>query len=100
MPDVEFADLGPRILGWIDRFERAPGRDRVRASMLAQVQFNRGLLMLRLGRLDEARDALEHANATDPIEPMIGEAKALQVFDDRAREIAGRFRDRPIAFAA
>lgn len=100
LPDERFAAVGRRVLDWVDRFERAPGRDRVRASVLAQVQFNRGLLLLRLGRRDEARDALHLAHATDPVEPAIGEASALDVFDDRARGIAARLRGKPPTIAA
>ena len=98
--DQSFKTVGLRILDWVDRFERAPGRDQVRASVLAQVQFNRGLALLRLGRRDDARHALDFAHAADPVEPAIDEALRLEVFDDRARRIAARLREKPVRFAA
>ena len=98
--DQGFEAVGVRILDWVDRFERAPGRDQVRASVLAQVQFNRGLVLLRLGQRDDARHALDLAHAADPVEPAIDEALRLEVFDDRAREIGARLREKPVRFAA
>jgi tetratricopeptide (TPR) repeat protein len=98
--DGMFEPIGRRILEWSDRFESAPGRDGVRASVLAQFQFNRGLILLRLGRIGEARRALELAHATNPEEDAIDEAQGLVAFDDRARGIAARLRARPLPVAA
>ena len=55
LADEPFQAMAARILELADRFERAPGRDRVHASTLAIVQFNRGLVQLRLGQLHEAQ---------------------------------------------
>jgi tetratricopeptide (TPR) repeat protein len=96
VPDGKFEPIGLRILEWADRFESAPGRDQVRASVLAQVQFNRGLILLRLGRTGEAHRALERAHAMNPEVDEIDEAQHLDAFDDRARGIAARLRARPL----
>ena len=92
--DAEFSLLGRRIIEWAARFELAHGRDRIRASTLAQVKFNVGLTLLRFGRHHDARAALDLAHATDPEEPSIGEAVGLDSFDHHAREIAARYREK------
>ena len=99
-PDSQFAAVAARVLGWMDRFDRAPGRDRVRASILAQVQFNRGLLMLRLGQVDQAIATFHLAYATDPAEPTIREARGLKHYGEGARELAARFHEKPLFIAA
>ena len=96
VPDQAFTPVGHQILEWADRFEAAPGRDRVRASVLASVQFNRGLILLRLGQIHEAQATLRLAHATDPKEQIFDEASRLDAFDDRARRITARFRERPL----
>ena len=63
LADEPFQAIAARILDLADRFERAPGRDRVHASSLAIVQFNRGLVQLRLGQLHEAQRSLDMASA-------------------------------------
>lgn len=96
VPDQEFSQVGRQILEWTDRFEAAPGRDRVRASVLASVQFNRGLILLRLGQINEAQATIRLAHASDPKEQIFDEASRLDAFDDRARRISARFRERPL----
>jgi tetratricopeptide (TPR) repeat protein len=98
--DEEFAAIGPQILNWAARFEQAPGRDQVRAALLAQVLFNQGLTLLRLGRFGEAREALGRARAVNPNESAIVEASRLESYDDRAREIASRIHGMPPLVAA
>ncbi len=100
LPDPEFEASAAQVLGWIDRFEQAPGRDRVRASVLAQVQFNRGLLLLRLGRLDQAVETFNLAHATDPADPTLEEARVLKTYDEDTRRLAARFRNKPLLIAA
>ena len=90
--DEDFTGLGRQILDWVARFERAPGRDRVRASLLAQVRFNEGLTLLRLGRSSEAHEAFGRAHAANPIESAIDEALRLEAYGDEARQIASRMR--------
>jgi len=97
LPEDRFPPVAERILDWADRFQRAPGRERVRALPHAQLLFNKGLTLLRLGRIGEAHRTLELAQATDPIIPEIDEASQWTAYDQRAREIAARVRSRPLA---
>ena len=84
----DFAVIGPQILEWAARFEQAPGRDQVTEARVALVLFNEGLTLLRLGRLGEAHEALGRAHTANPNESTIAEALRLEVYDDRARQIA------------
>ncbi len=97
LTDDQFGPVADRILAWADRFDRAPGRERVMALSLALFQFNRGLVLLRLGRAEDARDALDLARAVDPIFSEIREAMRLTAYDQSARDLAARVRARPIA---
>ncbi len=99
LSDDEFAPVARRILAWVDRFDRAPGREQVLASALALFQFNRGLVLLRLGQAEAAHDALDLARSVNPIFPEIGEALRLTAYDQHARDLAERVRvgARPIA---
>ena len=94
--DEPFQSVAQKILELSDRFDHAPGRDRVPASILAMVQFNRGLVLLRLGQLDNARRSLDLASATDPTATELVQARNLTTFDEHAREIASRYNRRPI----
>ena len=96
VPDDQFEPVGRRILQLAGRFEEAPGREQVRASVLAGVQFHRGLVLLRMGQLEGAREALRLAHATDPKDAVFGDAARLNAFDSDARQIAARFREKPL----
>ena len=98
--DIDFAATGPPLLDEINRFESAPGRDRVPAGVAALVEFNRGLLLLRLGRSAEARAAFDQAHEIDPGEPTIEAARTLRDFGETARTLAERYRGKPIQTAA
>ena len=100
MSDDEFVPVGRKILGWVDRFERAPGRDQVQAWLLARVQFTRGLVLLRLGHFADAKVALNLALAAAPDESSIREALLLDGFDHRARALGARYREKPPNLAA
>ncbi len=100
LTDDQFGPVADRILAWADRFDRAPGRERVMALPLALFQFNRGLVLLRLGRAEDARDALGLARAVDPIIAEIQETMRLTVYDQHVRDLAARVRARPIAASA
>ncbi len=100
LDDAEFEQTVSPILGWIDRFDQAPGRGQVRPAVLALVQFNQGSLLLRLGRNQEAKAAFDRAHATDPSEPTIDQARALESYDETARDLAARYRHKPIPIAA
>jgi hypothetical protein len=97
LPEDQFPPVARRILEWVDRFQGAPGREGVRAFPHAQLLFNQGVTLLRLGRIAEARRTLDLARATDPVLPEIEEASRLTSYDQRAREIATRVRSRQIA---
>jgi hypothetical protein len=94
--DEAFRPIGRQVLQWADQFERAPGRERVRADILASVQFNRGLILLRLGEIGEAQAALRLAHVTEPNQQVYDDASRLGAFDNEARRIAARFRERPL----
>jgi hypothetical protein len=96
-PDERFRTISPRILEWAERFEHAPGREYVRAATLAQLQINRGLVLLRSGDVEAARRAFALARATDPIIPEIEQAARLTTYDQCARDLADRVRSRPAA---
>jgi tetratricopeptide (TPR) repeat protein len=100
LSNEEFQADAPRMIGWINRFEFAHDRNSIPAPIRAQVQFNRGLTLLRQGRVEPAREAFALAHAIDPSEPAIDEAQGLDSFNDRAREIAARFREKPPMVAA
>jgi tetratricopeptide (TPR) repeat protein len=97
LPDEQFRPVADRMLEWADRFDRAAGREQVLALTLALIQFNRGMILLRLGRTEDARDALNLARSVDPILSEIAEATRLTSFDQHARDLAARVRSRPSA---
>ena len=97
LDDEPFQKVAEKILELSDRFDLAPGRERVRASILAMVQFNRGLVQLRLGQLDNARRSLDLASATDPTATELVQARNLTSFDEHARAIASQYNRRLIA---
>jgi tetratricopeptide (TPR) repeat protein len=97
LPNDEFEPVGRRILEWAEWFELAVDRPSVAASTLAQVLFNRGLILLRLGKADDARRDLDLARVADPKDPQIREATTLTAYGQAARDLAARVRDRAIA---
>jgi tetratricopeptide (TPR) repeat protein len=97
LPDDQLKRVPDRILEWADRFDRAAGREQIPASTLALVQFNRGMILLRLGRTEAARDALKLALRVDPILSEIVEATQLTAYDQHARDLAARVRARTSA---
>jgi hypothetical protein len=97
LSDEQFTEAASRLLAWIERFQEAPGRERVDASMLAAVQFNHGLTLLRLGQISEAHRAFEIAHLANPADPGLREALTLDAFDLKARTIASEVRGRPLA---
>ena len=97
LADEPFETVARKILELADRFEHAPGRDRVPASTLAIVQFSRGLVQLRLGQHQEAHRFLDLASASDPTIPDLLRARELTDYDEQAREIASNYYRRPVA---
>ena len=85
-----FVRLPMRFSSWCERFDHAPGREQVRASRtLALVQFNRGLILLRLGQFGRSA-TLSCPGAQPPIRttPRSVRRSDWTSFDPRAREIA------------
>ncbi len=97
LADEPFQATARRILELADRFEHAPGRDRVQASTLAIVQFNRGLVELRLGHPHEAQRSLDLASTSNPTIPELLRARNLTTYDEQAREIASQYYHRFVA---
>lgn len=97
VPDDKFEPVGRLVLDWAVRFEQAPDRENVIASTLAQVLFNKGLVLLRLGQMTDARRELDLARVADPNNPEIREAANLTAYGPTARDLAARHRARPIA---
>jgi len=83
-----------QVLEWSRKFEEAPARDRVLASTLSQVDLIVGLTLLQLGRVDEARSRFHAAHSADPQDSTTTDALALAAYDDQARAIASRIRER------
>ena len=88
--DDEFQATGPQILDRIARFDRAPGRDNVPAWLLMNVRLHEGMTLLRLGRLEECRNALQLAAAINSKGWATQEALPLESerLGDYIREIA------------
>ncbi|MGO9597770.1 MAG: hypothetical protein ACLP7Q_07195 [Isosphaeraceae bacterium] len=97
LADEAFQVIAQKILEFADRFDHAPSRDRIPASILALVQFNRGLVQLRQERLEDARRWLDLASTTDPTAPELVQARNFTSFDEHAREIALQYNRRSIA---
>lgn len=93
----QFEAVARLLLDAAERFEFAPGREEVHASSLAHVYFHQGLAQLRLGARDEARRSFKLAYLIDPADPALVEARELDSFGPRAREIASRVRFSPFA---
>jgi hypothetical protein len=100
LPGDEFPAFGKHILGLCDRFDRAPGRNLIPASLLSLVQFNRGMLLLQLERTGEAKQALELAKRIAPLDHYFDEATQLVKHDEYARRIAEKVRSKPLVPAA
>jgi tetratricopeptide (TPR) repeat protein len=89
---ADFEPLAERVLDWCRRLDQAPDRDQAGESLLALAHFNRGLVMLRSGRISQARQAFAEAHRLYPAGPMIEEVAALRTYDHHARELARRMR--------
>jgi hypothetical protein len=100
---MESPDGDPRepiamhILDLADRFESAPGREQVPASILARVWFHRGFAQMCLGRVDDAHRALESAYLIDPLDAAIRDAQHLVGLGPPAWSIAARVGEKPFA---
>jgi tetratricopeptide (TPR) repeat protein len=86
--DDKFEPAARRVLDWCLRLDQAPDRDRAGESLVALSQFNRGFVLLRAGRVSQAREAFEEAHRIYPEGPMLDEVAGLQTYDRHAREVA------------
>ena len=84
----QFEPAARRVLDWCRRLDQAPDREQVEESLVALSHFNRGVVLLRAGRVSQAREAFEHAHRIYPEGPMLDEVAGLQTYDRHAREIA------------
>ncbi len=97
LPDEGFVPIARRTLEFCELFERSPQRGQTSVSLLSLIHFNRGMILLRLGQTESAHAALEFAHALDPINLTLDEATRLVAYDQRAREVAARVREKPLA---
>lgn len=99
-PDDQFEPIARRVLEWCDRLMRTPDRVSVVPPLIAMSFFNRGVMLLRLGRIAEAQDAFRHAHKIYPLDTTFDEATRLDAYDERARDLAHHVRERPTPIAA
>jgi tetratricopeptide (TPR) repeat protein len=88
----QFEPIAQRVLAWCERLDQAPDRDEAGPSLEALSYFNRGLILLRAGRISRARQAFERARQIYPEGPLLDEVTGLQTYDRHAREVAQRVR--------
>ena len=96
--ELVITDVNKELLEFCDRFDKAPGREDIQASTLSLVHFNRGMALLQMGRLSEARAALSLAHAIEPLDDAIPQAIRLTERDPQIhelRELAARVRAKP-----
>ena len=88
----EFLQIADRILSFSERFERAQDRHEIPLPTQAVAYFNRAMVLLRMGQVDAARQALAQAQATDPALAEIGDPARLTGYDQKLRGTAARVR--------
>jgi hypothetical protein len=90
--DAEFEPLAQRVLESCHRLEQAPELDQLGESLVALAHFNRGMVLLRWGRLSEASQAFAEAHRFYPAVPQAENSPELRTYDDHTREFARRVR--------
>jgi tetratricopeptide (TPR) repeat protein len=90
--DAEFPPIADRVLAWCQRLDQAADLNQAGPSLVALSYFNRGLVLLRAGRITQARQAYELAQQIYPVGPMLYEVKGIQTYDRHVRELARRVR--------
>jgi hypothetical protein len=90
--DEQFDSVAQQVLAWCRRFDEAPDLNQVGPSLVAMSFFNRGLVLLRAGRISLARQAFENAQQHYPVGTMLEEVTGLQTYDRHAREVARHVR--------
>jgi hypothetical protein len=90
--DEQFEPMAQRVIAWCRRLDRAPDLDLAGPSLVALSYFNRGFVLLRAGRISQARQAFERSRQIYPVGPWLDEAAGLQTYDRHAREVARQVR--------
>jgi tetratricopeptide (TPR) repeat protein len=99
-PDDRFEPMARRVLELCDRLVQSTDFKNLAPAFRATLFLNRGLMLLRLGRIGEAQDAFRDAHETYPLDSTMDEATRLDAYDEHARELAHRVRDRLTSIAA
>ncbi len=90
--ESQFESIAQQVLAWCRRLDQAPDIDHAGPSLVALSYFNRGLVLLRAGRVSLAQQAFENAQQHFPVGPILDEVTGLQTYDRHAREVAERVR--------
>ncbi len=90
--DDQFDLIAQRVLTWCRRFDQAQDLDEAGPSLVALSYFNRGLVLLRAGRITLARQAFENAQQHYPVGSVLDEVTGLQTYDRHARTVVERVR--------
>lgn len=98
--DSEFAGGYAELLDWIDRFQRAPGRDSIPLSIEKSVLYNSGLARLRHGDVAEAEADFATVRHLDPFDANVEKLMKLSAYDQEARRLAEQQRARPTILVA
>ncbi len=91
-PHDQFGSMADHVLALCHRFDRSPDLEQAGDSLVALSYFNRGMVLLRNGRISQARQAFERAHQIYPTGPSLDEIMRLEVYDHHAREVARRVR--------
>ena len=90
--DDQFDSIAQRVLTWCRRFDQAQDLDLAGPSLVALYYFNRGLVLLRAGRITLARQAFENTQQHYPVGSMLEDVTGLQTYDRHARDVLERVR--------
>ena len=90
--DEQFDSIAQQVLAWCRRFDQAPDLDEAGPSLVALSYFNRGLVLLRAGRISRLDRHSKGAQQHYPVGPMLDEVTGLQTYDRHARGVAQRVR--------
>jgi hypothetical protein len=86
--DDQFESWAKQVIDLCDRMDHSPDLERVGYALVALASFNRGLILLRAGKLTQARDAFDRACEIYPDWSIHAEVRGLQTYDRHARDVA------------
>jgi tetratricopeptide (TPR) repeat protein len=97
----EFEARVGMMLDWIERFQRLTGVENIPVSVRSQVWFNSGMALLRISKVDDARNSFSRILQLNPRDKKVQRAIELDRFDEEARQLAkeNQYRELPM-FAA